>query len=62
MLGGSPKVSLQVKCWNPGTGVPAGSYLQKELKIATAEEPVGADTEGPAGLGPGVGLQGSPSS
>lgn len=38
----SPKVSLQVKCWNPGTGVPAGGYLQKELETPTAGEVVQA--------------------
>lgn len=60
MLGGSPspKVNLQAKCWNPGTGVPAGSYPQKDTHCRRA----GADTEGLAGLGHGVGLQGSPSS
>lgn len=40
MLGDSlsTKVSLQVRCWNPGTGVPAGGYLGREPKIPTAEE------------------------
>lgn len=62
MLGGSPspKVSLQVRCCNPGTGVPAGGYLRRELKIPTAGGAGQAQTEGLAGRGPGVGLQGSP--
>lgn len=40
MLGGSlsTKVSLQVRCWNPGTGVPAGGYLGRKPRYPLQKE------------------------